>query len=352
MKIASAISALIFIACVSCQNSNPRWNDPMQSANDECISEVRKSVLERHNYYRSLHGLQPFQTDPQLEKSAQDYAQSQANAKKLIYSIDWPHKNTTNENQYIRNLGNPFLPQNFITLKFCSRNNIFFFFVELNRIIKTFCFLEFGYECVDAWYNEINFLNFTKLKWSLNVDNVFRLLWKNSTKLGTGAAFGSNNMFCIVQYSPVADKWRLKGNVLPPIKKTATPSNVNLTKFHEHWNDKLNIINDDCIYLYRKRLLERHNHYRSLHGLPPMTADPALENITQEYAVYQAKQKNLLFEKNKNSENNDNIILGCAALGHTITLRACYGKNIFFLCFIYCLLIHFYFLRTGHILCR
>ena len=134
MKIASVISALIFIACVSCQNSNPRWNVPMQSANDECISEVRKSVLERHNYYRSLHGLQPLGTDPQLEKSAQDFAQKQADNNQLI---DWSHKNSTNENQYIRTLGDPFLPQNFITLKFCSRNNIFFFFRLTVRCINS-----------------------------------------------------------------------------------------------------------------------------------------------------------------------------------------------------------------------
>ena len=96
----------------------------MQSANDDCISLVRKSVLERHNYYRSLHGLQPLAADPQLEKSAQEFAQSQADNNQYI---DWSHKNSANENQYIRNLGNPFLPQNFITLKFCSRKEYFFF---------------------------------------------------------------------------------------------------------------------------------------------------------------------------------------------------------------------------------
>ena len=96
----------------------------MQSANDDCISLVRKSVLERHNYYRSLHGLQPLAADPQLEKSAQEFAQSQADNNQYI---DWSHKNSANENQYIRNLGNPFLSQNFITLKFCSRKEYFFF---------------------------------------------------------------------------------------------------------------------------------------------------------------------------------------------------------------------------------
>ena len=115
---------MLFIAFVKCQNSNPRWTDPIDRVNDECAFEMRKSVLERHNYYRSLHGLQPFETDSNLEKEAQSFAQSQADNNKYI---DWSHKNTSNENQYIRNLGNPYLPQNFITLKFCSGKNISFF---------------------------------------------------------------------------------------------------------------------------------------------------------------------------------------------------------------------------------
>ena len=112
MKIASAFLPLLFIAFVKCQNSNPRWTDPIDRVNDECAFEMRKSVLERHNYYRSLHGLQPFETDSNLERAAQSFAQNQADNKKYI---DWSHKNSSNENQYISNLGNPYLP----TLKYC-----------------------------------------------------------------------------------------------------------------------------------------------------------------------------------------------------------------------------------------
>ena len=191
-------------------------------------------------------------------------------------------------------------------------------------------FLEFGYECVDSWYNEIIFLNFTKLKWCLATDNVFRLLWKNLTKLGTGTAFGSNKMHCIVQYSPAVDKWRLKGNVLPPLKKTSTPTNSNLTKINDRWNDPLNDINDDCRNEFKKSILERHNFYRFLHGLEPVTVDPELEKSTQDYINVEASLKNHYFDKHRDSQNYDRIELGCPMMNHVISLKKCYGINMYF----------------------
>ena len=169
------------------------------------------------------------------------------------------------------------------------------------------------------------------MKWGLATDNVFRLLWKNLTKLGTGTAFGSNKMYCIAQYSPAVDKWRLKGNVLPPLKKTSTPRNSNLTKISDRWYDPLFFINDDCHLEFKKSHLERHNYYRSLHGLQPVTEDPELSKTTQLFLADEIAKKSKYFDKHKNSENHDDFQLGCSMFNHDVTLKMCYGINMFFL---------------------
>ena len=73
---------------------NPRWNDKILYITDECLFENRKSILERHNFYRSLHGLRPLTTDPDLEKSAHEYAKVLGSRN---HSNEWEHKDPNSD---------------------------------------------------------------------------------------------------------------------------------------------------------------------------------------------------------------------------------------------------------------
>ena len=72
-------------------------------------------------------------------------------------------------------------------------------------------------------------MNLYNPQWHWLSDNVIRMLWKNTTKLGAGAYFRYCKMWSIVQYEEEVDRFDLTGNVLPPNMKLLLQDN-NLLK--------------------------------------------------------------------------------------------------------------------------
>ena len=72
-------------------------------------------------------------------------------------------------------------------------------------------------------------MNLYSPQWHWLSDNVIRMLYKNSTKLGTGAYFRYSKMWTVALYEEEADRFALTGNILPPNMKLLLQDN-NLLK--------------------------------------------------------------------------------------------------------------------------
>ena len=72
------------------------------------------------------------------------------------------------------------------------------------------CFvLEFAYNCVANWYNEVANYNFNDPGFNEKTANFTQIVWKNTRKIGIGLAQGRknnlNSFYCVVQYQPAGN---------------------------------------------------------------------------------------------------------------------------------------------------
>ena len=84
-------------------NPNPKWNDQITEVTPECLIEFRSSLLERHNYYRSIHGVQPLKYDEGLNNATQKSAIFSGDT--LIYNVEYDYKLVSGENFFFNNFG-------------------------------------------------------------------------------------------------------------------------------------------------------------------------------------------------------------------------------------------------------
>ena len=107
-------------------NPNPKWNDQLSEVTPECLIEYRKSLLERHNYYRSIHGVQPLKLDEGLNNATQNCVKYLGDS--LADEVNWDHKLANGENFYCASFGLPWETK-YISLRYCRGKNINFIFI-------------------------------------------------------------------------------------------------------------------------------------------------------------------------------------------------------------------------------
>ncbi|XP_015784395.1 Golgi-associated plant pathogenesis-related protein 1-like isoform X2 [Tetranychus urticae] len=137
--------------------------------------------LKKHNYYRSLHGVEPLTIDSKLSEVAQDWADHLAS----VGSISHRPNNKYGENIY---------------------------WISLSDID--------GETPVKAWYDEISMYSYDQATFKSGTGHFTQVIWKGSKQLGIGKSSSSRGTFIVCNYNPAGNYLgRFKENVLP-VKKS------------------------------------------------------------------------------------------------------------------------------------
>ncbi|KAG7314644.1 hypothetical protein KOW79_021947 [Hemibagrus wyckioides] len=137
--------------------------------------------LQAHNEYRSKHGAPPLTLDPNLNQSAQAWAQNLLSIKTL------KHSNTK------------------------VGENLYYTYSSPPKKVP-------GRAAVDSWYNEIKKYDFNKPGFISGTGHFTQVVWKDSKQLGVGMATDGTTTFVVGQYLPagnISNAGYFEKNVLP-----------------------------------------------------------------------------------------------------------------------------------------
>ena len=126
------------------------------------LEKLRSSILADHNLRRKNHKVDPLEIDHEIEKIAQNYSETLAEAQSTDYSGNEYNGEKLGENIYR----------------------------GTNLTIN-------GDEVSSLWYSEINNYNFSSPGFSSSAGHFTQIVWKATTKIGCGASC-NNGTFCVV----------------------------------------------------------------------------------------------------------------------------------------------------------
>jgi len=124
--------------------------------------EVNQMHLDAHNKYRAMHKVGPMTIDPDMAKAAQAYAE------KLHEMGKMEHSKREDRSGCGENLA--------------MHSNV-------DTISKTT-------HATDAWYSEVEKVDFNDLKFVSGTGHFTQVVWKGSTLLGMGVA----GTYCVARY--------------------------------------------------------------------------------------------------------------------------------------------------------
>jgi len=147
-------------------------------------------IIDRVNFYRKLHRVEPVTYASTLSKSSQLWADNIASSKTLAHS-----ETTFGEN--LASFGGYSLSED-----------------------------EFLNKSVDLWYNEVNFYKFENPGFSPETGHFTQLIWRSTTKIGYGISRSGSNTYVVMQFDPCGNvNNQFDQNVLSKtISKPSPPS--------------------------------------------------------------------------------------------------------------------------------
>uniref|UniRef100_A0A1B6EFW3 SCP domain-containing protein n=2 Tax=Clastoptera arizonana TaxID=38151 RepID=A0A1B6EFW3_9HEMI len=239
-------------------------------------------VLEAHNQFRSLHGVETLQLQDDLTMESQAWADHLAETNTFEHS-----SSNHGENIY--------------------KEPIFF---ERN-----------GTTPVKFWYDEIQFYKFGKEpdNWQ-KVGHFTQLIWADTRYVGVGIAENKYYRFIVCNYDP-------RGNI------------VNLTNYEDLIpaveSENLvegDVINEDdkenevILQDFRNKIVDEHNKLRAMHQVLPLHLKNELNDASQKWAEYLASHN---FLAHNSTVYGENIYVSStdSKLNATAAVMYWYNKN-------------------------
>ena len=156
------------------------------------LAAVRSAAVSKHNTYRATHNSPNITIDNSLNTSAQAWAEN------IASSGNFEHSNTPNVGE-----------------------NIYASYSSESSVDPT----TLGNGAVEDWYSEIKDYKYESPGFSSETGHFTQVVWKGSTKLGCGAAQGTetiegtkyNAFYVVCQYAPAGNvQGQFPDNVLKP----------------------------------------------------------------------------------------------------------------------------------------
>lgn len=157
------------------------------------LKTFTQAALGEHNRLRAIHSAPKLRLSKSLSKSAQSWANYLANAN--MYSNLTQNKDFTKSNK--------------------ENSEIY------QNVLEKSLFPFSGAEMTDYWYKQgatFNFATFSPLNESENTEAFIQIIWKGTTEVGFGRAYGKNGYYGVAYYrssSKVADQYPI--NISPPV---------------------------------------------------------------------------------------------------------------------------------------
>ena len=225
-------------------------------------------VLNEINKYRVKHGVEELIMDETINKISQKYVEKMARESELELS------------------GNKFKEKELGEIIFSCKEDIS------------------PKELVDMWYNN-GFKNYDYTKEPTVCNNFTQLIWKNSKQFGLGHILTRDNtLYVVANFFP-------EGNIRGQFLKNVYPIKTDRKYSKSEEND-----NNTSYYSITTKFIEEalfaHNDLREKHNSPPLILNPALSTLAQNHSEFLAKEKKLLFSKNKlnNEKIGENLFMG------------------------------------------
>ncbi|TMW54435.1 hypothetical protein DOY81_000427 [Sarcophaga bullata] len=215
--------------------------------------------LDKHNYYRAIHGVPSLKLNRQLCNLADQWSQHLARSNSISHRPD----NEYGENIYYASNFDPTAEQ-----------------------------------CVQSWYNEVKHYKYSKPGFSSNTGHFTQLVWKDTQELGVGLTKVDGITFVVCNYSPAGNVMdQYQEQVLAPIGKRKSLETFRRTTRKE--KDKELVKSS-----FEEVCLDSHNSYRAMHGSPPLTLNTNLNFLANDWAQHLATQKEIVFRKNNRFGEN------------------------------------------------
>jgi len=236
--------------------------------------------LDRHNILRAKHGAPSLKISNALNVSAQKWADNLMKTGSFQHSVS----GTTRRKNVGENL-------------FSSWSS------DPNATVK-------GCQAADNWYSEIKDYNFGDseeqlMKFFSKVGHFTQLVWDETEYLGVGYVFKNGKCVVVAQYEPAGNMvGRFKKHVKPvgsrSISEVGGSSRVNpnpqRTVKPARNNTDNKILTDSLQNMkvsdkndFASNCLSKHNHYRKLHGVSPLTYSSELAADAGKFAKFLAE---------------------------------------------------------------
>ena len=148
--------------------------------NNSKLEIFRKSILDKHNYYRSLHQVDYLERDSTLEKIAQNAAEKMIEIDNFYFSKEKYNGEAIGQ-------------------------NIFWFFGSFT-----------GEKIANMWYESGSSYDYNNPKYKSDYGEFTQMIWKNTKKIGCGYACNGNECYGLCTYYPPGNFMnQFKENVLP-----------------------------------------------------------------------------------------------------------------------------------------
>ena len=250
------------------------------------LETFREQMLEKHNYYRSLHQAGNLVRDSLLESLAQ------SNSERLVTLGYLEHTDFNYNGEY---MGETLYSGGFSDT--------------------------FGYDAVNLWYSEESLYDYSNPGFSNDVGHFTQIVWVNSKKLGCGFACDSNN-YCYVtcHYYPGGNYiGEFAAYVLPKSGTTTdvttsdettsgdettedesddvttSDNNTNEDSTSEDTTQTVSSDTNEELETFREKALAKHNYYRALHQAGNLVRDSELERIAQSASEYMIQTRSWYF---------------------------------------------------------
>jgi len=158
------------------------------------LNTFRQKALDEHNRLRQIHNAPKVKMSKSLNTSAQLWANYLANAD--MYANLTQNKDFTKSNK--------------------ENSEIY------QNVLEKSQFPFSGKEMTDYWYKQgetYNFATFTPLNESENTEAFIQIIWKGTSEVGIGRAFGKNGYYGVTYYrSSAKESNQYPINISPPIQ--------------------------------------------------------------------------------------------------------------------------------------
>ena len=147
---------------------------------DSDLEKFRKTILNKHNYYRGLHQVGNLQRDATLERIAQNTAEYMKQIDNFYFA---------NEKYNGKSIG----------------QNIFWYWGSFT-----------GDKIADMWYESESQYDYSNPKYSSSTGDFTQVVWKNTQKIGCGYACNGKECYGICTYYPAGNYLnQFAANVFP-----------------------------------------------------------------------------------------------------------------------------------------